>query len=405
MEFNSTKLPQETFKKRRNSSVEDDDYFFVNSTDTKTNQSHYADDDFYMSPPTNDVEKNKDKKRNEDEIPSSTPTEKPSYTHPIVTKWVKVSNCNIDPSMETGMYSIIPLDRCIPNVEDYQIYRHITSTSRGRNITLAYQNYNNLDKCQKKQYSGEVPLENMFLETFSNICKDGLKVEVLSYLPNFPSDTPGLIEAFYSSEDCSSDDVMGFNFIPTDTCIIDNSLLILQQNNDFQVKRIATVGLNQAPFIQFLEYKSADGVCENGKKFTEQSITPQCTLSINTVRGGINKKESKSEFDALGQVPVYRAGYACGDYLRLNVVPLSSGPIASQASQSGSVSVNEASEEDSVIALSTVVAILGAALILIIAFILYQRHNKSATYRQEMTGSGTDVTHSTSKRVKKGTSI
>ena len=71
-------------------------------------------------------------------------------TSPVINQWIKISACDEDNSaLLNGLQAVIPLNRCIANVDNYQIFQLLEED--GRSVVLGYNSNNSLRKCLKKQ--------------------------------------------------------------------------------------------------------------------------------------------------------------------------------------------------------------------------------------------------------------
>ena len=103
--------------------------------------------------------------------------------------FLKLSNCGFD-GQESGLIAVVPLDICIANVADYQIFHLLNSTSA--NVTIGFDSYSTIDKCQ--EFVRNADQNALMQETFSNICLPGensLRIEIFESVPPPVSDHNG----------------------------------------------------------------------------------------------------------------------------------------------------------------------------------------------------------------------
>ena len=149
----------------------------------------------------------------------------------------------------------------------------------------------------------------------------------------------------------------------------------MDRKNDFVVQytKIENKDNSDTFTTQILDYKSKDGTCTDAKKFSEQ--TPQFNACVEAV-------DAIYDSDVVNQ-NITRETYGCGNFVKqLIVTP--TGAVTEGGNENyfdtsaaaSEVKVEPVDTEGQVIALSTIVGILGFVLIGIVAFWFVNRTTK-----------------------------
>ncbi len=333
--------------------------------------------------------------------PTALPTAKPSFNaFPKINQWIQISSCNDNNvTIENGLQSVIPLNRCISNVDNYQIFQLLTEEKD--TIFLGYKSYSSMKKCLKKQDKSSQALidfdpeidtaEDLGLKsmTFSTLCDENkYKVVALDSIPPIPS-AFGYVESYYDSCD-PTDDITGYAFLPLNTCLRDESgMILMDRKKDFFVQYTNLLGkINENNFnVQFMTYKSSDGTCTNAKKFSQLDPTfSTCVESIEAI------------YDAdVAMQNLTRESYGCGNFVKLNIAT-PTGFVTEEGDNDGYFDVSTSASEQirlndstsgEVIALSTIVGILGLLVAAILVYWLFHRNVKPKFYSVPTNGGGT----------------
>ena len=337
--------------------------------------------------------------------PTALPTVKPTMNaYPKINKWIQISSCDSNNStIENGLQSVIPLNRCVSSVDNYQIFQFLAE--EGSSISLGYKSYRSMKKCLKKQEKYSQALLNFDPQvdtaedvglksiTFSSSCDNNFKLLVTDSFPPIP-DSFGYVESYYDS--CDASDVTGYAFLPLNTCIQDDSgVILMDRKKDFSVQYTKLLNNNDYAFnVQFMSYQSSDGTCSNARKFSQHK--PQFSTCVEAV---------KAVYDSdVAMQNLTRESYGCGNFVKQTIVT-PSGAVTDDGVNDGyfdaSAAASEAIEVDTstakeVIALSTIVGTLGLIITAILVYWIFNRNVKPTIYHKAPTTGGGAASNTTS---------
>ena len=324
----------------------------------------------------------------ERKVPSALPTAKPSFNaSPKINQWIQISACDDNnATIINGLQSVVPLNRCISNVDNYQIFQLLDE--EGGTINLGYKSYKTMKKCLKKQDKKSEALnsfdpktdtaEDLGLKplTFSTLCMNNFKVTPLSSIPPEPN-AFGYVESYHDS--CDANDLAGYAFIPLNTCLRDDSgMILMNRKNDFFVQYTKLFKVNDVDNfnLQFMKYRSSDGTCTGPKKFSQEA--PKFTACVEAVNAVYDPDIPKQNLT--------RESYGCGNFVKQSIrTPTgdvigvggdNSGYFDVSAAASEGVKIDDSPAKKEVIALSTIVGFLGLFLAGILIYWVFNRSVK-----------------------------
>jgi Sodium:neurotransmitter symporter family len=236
--------------------------------------------------------------------PTIYPTTKPTFEPTlqledfVPTLWLKFTGCSN--GTDSKLFSIVPADICIPNNKnDYQFFRFYSSDDMSNMI--GYDSFNSIESC-KAASSGSVNGYNLQQHQFSKECGElsgnGASLVMLDKMPGLTSEenTEFYIENYYSDDSCSN--IFGFLVVPLDTCVRDESYMILHTDSNLKVS-----SEDSTMHILIKSYEAEDKECSfHDGTFQEIQLLEKCTPALQP------------------SAVTSRLGFACGFTVNSNVM-------------------------------------------------------------------------------------